>query len=237
MPDKFSATILTLFPDMFPGPLGHSLAGKALKNGLWNLKTLQIRDFAKDKHKTVDDTPYGGGAGMVMRPDVLDTALAEAKNQEPEATVIYFTPRGTPFSQKMAHELSGQKLILICGRFEGVDERFLEIHKPLAISMGDFVLSGGEIAALALLDACVRLLPGVMGGEESLSEESFALNGDFAGLIEYPHYTKPPIWNENAVPEVLLSGNHADIRNWRLRQAENLTKALRPDLWARRRND
>lgn len=230
----FSATILTLYPEMFPGPLGHSLAGKALRSGLWNLKTIQIRDFAADKHKTVDDTPYGGGAGMVMRPDVLDAALVEAKKQDPKGKLIYFTPRGKVFSQTMAHELLQENLILLCGRFEGVDERFLEVHKPLEISIGDFVLSGGEIAAFTLLDTCVRLLPGVMGAADSLQEESFAQEGDLAGLIEYPQYTKPPIWNGHVVPEVLLSGNHADIRRWRREKAENLTKASRPDLWALR---
>ncbi len=234
---KFSTIVLTLFPEMFPGPLGHSLAGTALKKGLWNLKTLQIRDYATDKHKTVDDTPYGGGSGMVMRPDILDTAITDAKSQMPDAQLIYFTPRGAPLTQKLVQDLSQKNLILLCGRFEGVDERVLEIHKPLEISIGDYVLSGGEIAAFVLLDACVRLLPGVMGSKDSLSEESFSENNDFAGLLEYPHYTKPPIWNGNAVPDVLLSGNHANIKKWRLLQSENLTKALRPDLWARRKRE
>ncbi len=230
----FSTTILTLFPEMFPGPLGYSLAGKALKNNLWNLETLQIRDFSTDKHQTVDDTPYGGGAGMVMRPDVLDRAIAAAKTRAPEATLVYFTPRGVPLTQKIVHDLAQKQLILLCGRFEGVDERVLETHKPLEINISDVVLSGGEIAAFVLLDACVRLLPGVMGAEDSLAEESFALSGDFSGLLEYPHYTKPPIWNGRSVPEVLLSGNHAAIRKWRIQEAERLTKDLRSDLWARR---
>lgn len=228
----FSATILTLFPEMFPGPLGHSLAGKALKSGVWKLDTVQIRDFATDKHQTVDDTPYGGGAGMVMRPDILGKAIEHTKKQYPQARLVYFTPRGTPFSQKMAHSFVQQDLILLCGRFEGIDERVIETHRPELVSLGDFILSGGEIAAITVLDACVRLLPGVMGAGASLDEESFALHGDFAGLIEYPHYTRPPVWNEIAVPDVLLSGNHAEIRGWRIKEARRLTKAVRPDLWA-----
>jgi tRNA (guanine37-N1)-methyltransferase len=234
MLQRFSATVLTLFPEMFPGPLGYSLAGKALRNGVWSLETLQIRDFSTDKHQTVDDTPYGGGAGMVMRPDVLDRAVTEARSRAPQAALVYFTPRGVPFTQALAHDLAQESLILLCGRFEGVDERVLEVHKPLEISIGDFVLSGGEIAALTLLDACVRLLPGVMGGMDSLNEESFAMYGDFSGLLEYPHYTKPPVWNGLSVPEVLLSGNHAAIRNWRIQEAGRLTKTRRSDLWARR---
>ena len=229
-----SATILSLFPEIFPGALGFSLVGKALEKGLWGLNTLQIRDFATDKHKTVDDTPYGGGAGMVMRPDVLDSALNKAIELQPNSKIIYFTPRGIPFNQKLAHELVKKDLIMICGRFEGIDERFLQAHDILEISLGDFVLSGGEIAAMAVLDACVRLLPNVIGSKESLNEESFATSGDFAGLIEYPHYTKPPIWNGQTVPEVLLSGNHASIKEWRLGQARDLTRKLRPDLWAQK---
>jgi len=228
----FSVTILTLFPEMFPGPLGTSLAGKALNNRLWQLETLQIRDFATDKHQTVDDAPYGGGAGMVMRPDILDAAINQAYVQNPDATLIYFTPRGKVFDQATASELSQKNLILLCGRYEGIDERIIEKHQPLQISIGDFVLSGGEIAALTMLDACIRLLPDVMGSEQTLHEESFAESGDLQGLIEYPHYTRPQIWDNLPVPEVLLSGNHAKIQNWRKNQAEHLTKSLRPDLWA-----
>lgn len=261
MTKNFSALILTLFPEMFPGPLGHSLAGKALQRGLWHLKTLQIRDFATDKHQTVDDTPYGGGAGMVMRSDVLDAAILHAQSLMPDARLIYFTPRGVPLTQKLVHELviprvlqsetigesrkidgpiiasgnSGHDLILLCGRYEGVDERVLEKHAPLEISIGDYVLSGGETAALTLLDACVRLLPGVVGEADSLTQESFALRADFAGLLEYPHYTKPPIWNGRKVPDVLVSGNHAAIKDWRLREAQQATKARRPDLWDKRK--
>ncbi|MEI7669131.1 MAG: tRNA (guanosine(37)-N1)-methyltransferase TrmD [Pseudomonadota bacterium] len=232
----FSTTILTLFPEMFPGPLGHSLAGKALNKGLWQLKTLQIRDFAEDKHKTVDDTPYGGGAGMVLRPDILDKAIESAKNLNPDATLIYFTPRGEVFNQKMANDLYKQNLIMICGRFEGIDERIIEKHNPKLISIGDFVLSGGEVAALTLLDACVRLLPEVIGKNESLNDESFAISGEFAGLLEYPQYTKPQIWQDLEVPEVLLSGDHLKIKKWRKEKSEHLTKTLRSDLWAARKN-
>ena len=230
----FKATILSLFPEIFPSVLGGSLVGKALEKRVWQLNTLQIRDFATDKHKTVDDTPYGGGAGMVMRPDVLDAAVREALQKQPNSQIIYFTPRGIPFNQKLAHELVKKDLIMVCGRFEGVDERFLQAHDILEISLGDFVLSGGEIAAMAVLDACVRLLPDVIGSQESLNEESFAIDGNFAGLLEYPHYTKPPIWNGQTVPEVLLSGNHASIKEWRLGQARDLTRKLRPDLWAQK---
>ncbi len=218
---------------MFPGPLGHSISGKALKDGIWELHTHQIRDFAKDKHKTVDDTPYGGGAGMVMRPDVIDAAIEHAKKTKPNARLIYFTPRGVPLSQSLAHELSREKLILLCGRYEGVDERVLQAHQPLEISAGDFVLSGGEMAAMLLLDACVRLIPGVVGDSESLMEESFGLGTDFAGLLEYPHYSRPPIWNGRAVPDVLLSGDHAKIKDWRLSEAKKATETRRPDLWKR----
>ena len=230
---SFSAIVLTLFPEMFPGPLAHSLAGKALERGQWELNTLQIRDFATDKHHTVDDTPYGGGAGMVMRPDVIDAAITKAKTDKPEAKLIYFTPRGKPLTQGLAHEFSQSDLVLLCGRYEGVDERVLEQQKAMEISIGDYVLSGGEIAAFVLLDACVRLLPGVMGDADSAHEESFSLVTDFAGLLEYPHYTRPPNWNGREVPEVLLSGNHASIKEWRLREARETTKARRPDLWTK----
>jgi tRNA (guanine37-N1)-methyltransferase len=245
----FSAIALTLFPDMFPGPLGHSLAGKALEQGIWSLKTLQIRDFATDKHQKVDDSPYGGGAGMVMKPDVLDAAINEAKRQLPDATLIYFTPRGIPLTQSLVRDLAlgighlgekppaqspipnPQSLILLCGRYEGVDQRLLDHHKPLEISLGDFVLSGGEIAALSLLDAAVRLLPGVMGQPDSLTQESFTITENYACLLEYPHYTKPLLWKGLEVPEVLLSGNHAKIEAWRKAESIKATQAFRPDLW------
>lgn len=234
---RLQVIILTLYSEMFPGPLGISLTGKALHQGLWSLKTMNIRDFATDKHRTVDDTPYGGGAGMVMKPDIINAAIQAAKAELPDATLIYFTPRGTPLKQELIHNLLGNQqltisnLILLCGRFEGVDERLLEEHAPLEISLGDFVLSGGEIAAMALLEACVRTIPGVVGAIESIEQESFAIGSDYAGLLEYPHYTKPPIWNGRAVPDVLMSGNHEKIRAWRLEQAKAITAARRPDLW------
>lgn len=227
----FAALVLTLYPEMFPGPLGLSLSGKALAEKRWSLEVMSIRDFATDKHRTVDDTPYGGGAGMVMKPDVVDNALKAAKAKMPGGKLIYFTPRGTPLTQKLVNSLVKEQLILLCGRFEAVDERVLDAHQPLEISLGDFVLAGGEIPAYALLEACVRLLPGVVGDAESLAQESFGLCAEYAGLLEYPHYTRPPIWNERAVPEVLLSGNHAEIEAWRRRQAEETTKARRKDLW------
>lgn len=230
---RFSATVLTLFPEMFPGPLGHSLAGRALEKGLWELETMNIRDFAADRHKTVDDTPYGGGAGMVMRPDVVDAAIREARKRRPEGRPVYMTPRGIPLTQALARELAGSDLIILCGRYEGVDERVIEEHRPLEISVGDYVLSGGEIAAMTLLDACLRLIPGIMGDEESLAQESFGSHADYALLLEYPHYTKPPSWKGRGVPEILTSGHHARVEAWRLEQAEAATKTRRPDVWER----
>lgn len=230
MKPLFSAIALTLFPEMFPGPLGVSLAGKALEKGIWSLETMDIRSFAQDKHRTVDDSPYGGGTGMVMKPDVIDSAVEAAKARLPGAKIIYFTPRGTPLTQPLVEELKNQNLILLCGRFEGVDQRVIEHHDMLEVSLGDFVLSGGEIAALALLDACVRLLPGVIGKEDALTQESFALSSDSTRLLEYPHYTRPSLWKGRPVPEILLSGNHEQISAWRLEQAQDITAARRPDL-------
>jgi tRNA (guanine37-N1)-methyltransferase len=222
----WTARILTLFPEMFPGPLGQSLAGKALEKGIWRLETMQIRDFAGDKHRTVDDTPFGGGAGMVMRPDVVDAALSAATAGH-NGPAIYLTPRGRPLSQALVQDLAaGPGVIVLCGRYEGLDERVIEARGLLEVSLGDFVLSGGEPAALALIDACVRLLPGVMGAEETLAEESFN-----TGLLEYPHYTRPADWNGRPVPEVLMSGHHEKIRRWRQEQAEETTRLRRPDLW------
>jgi tRNA (guanine37-N1)-methyltransferase len=222
------ATVLTLFPEMFPGPLGLSLAGKALGDGTWALETLDIRDFATDKHRSVDDTPAGGGAGMVMRADIAAAAIDAARAKaEPGTPTLYLSPRGKPFTQARAHELAkGPGLLLLCGRFEGVDQRVLEARGVEEISIGDYVLSGGELAAQVLIDACVRLLPGVAGNEVSLAEESFA-----SGILEYPHYTKPREWEGHAIPEVLLSGDHERIARWRREQAEALTKTRRPDLW------
>lgn len=226
----FSAIALTLFPDMFPGPLGHSLAGKALEKGLWSLQAIDIRDFATDKHRTVDNPSYGGGTGMVLKPDVVDATISEAKKRLPHGRVIYTSPRGVPLTQKLVEELKEQELIIVCGRFEGLDQRVIDHHQMLEISLGDFVLSGGELAAMTVLDACVRLLPGVISKESAISEESFGGNAEYAGLLEYPHYTRPPVWKEMAVPDVLLSGNHELINNWRLEQAKSITRARRPDL-------
>jgi tRNA (guanine37-N1)-methyltransferase len=220
------ATVLTIFPEMLPGPLAYSLAGKALDAGLWRLETVDIRGFARDKHRSVDDAPFGGGPGMVLRPDVLDAAIEGAGGVGP---LIHLSPRGRPLDQDRVRELAASSGIrLICGRFEGVDERVLEARAVEEVSLGDFVLSGGEPAAIALIDACVRLLPGVVGCAETLAEESFA-----EGLLEYPHYTRPQVWQGRAVPEVLVSGDHGRVRAWRRGEAERLTRERRPDLWRR----
>jgi tRNA (guanine37-N1)-methyltransferase len=220
------ATVLTIFPEMLPGPLLYSLAGKALKAGLWRLETVDIRDYAGDKHRSVDDAPFGGGPGMVMRPDVLDAAIAGSDGVGP---LILLSPRGRRLEQQRVRELAETAGVrLICGRFEGVDERVLEARGIEEVSLGDFVLSGGEPAAIALIDACVRLLPGVVGDAETLDEESFA-----DGLLEYPHYTRPQVWDGRSVPDTLVSGNHQRVRAWRRAQAELLTRQRRPDLWER----
>ena len=237
----WTARVLTLFPEMFPGPLGLSLAGKALERGIWALDVLDIRDFARDKHRAVDDAPYGGGAGMVMRADVLDAALVAAKARAAPGTtapgvqgssgapVVYLSPRGRPLDRAVARELArAPGANLRCGRYEGVDERVLEAHGVAEVSIGDYVLSGGELAALVLIDTVVRLLPGVMGNQESPAEESFE-----RGLLEYPHYTRPAEWQGRKVPEVLISGHHEKVRQWRRAQAERITERRRPDLWAR----
>ncbi|MSO91867.1 MAG: tRNA (guanosine(37)-N1)-methyltransferase TrmD [Rhodospirillales bacterium] len=215
---------------MFPGPLGFSNAGEALRAGHWRLVTMDIRDFATDKHRTVDDTPFGGGPGMVMRPDVLDAGISAARAARgAEEPLIYLSPRGRALDQSSVQTLAaGSGAILLCGRFEGVDERVLEAHGADEVSLGDFVLSGGEPAAIALIDACVRLLPGVVGSEQSLDEESFE-----QGLLEYPHYTRPQEWCGRQVPGVLLSGHHAKIAAWRREQSERTTRERRPDLWSR----
>jgi tRNA (guanine37-N1)-methyltransferase len=233
-PPTWQVVALTLFPEMFPGPLGESLAGKAMKDGVWSLEAVDIRRFAKDRHGSVDDAPFGGGAGMVMKPDVLSAAIAASA--PPGLPKLLLSPRGVPFSQARGRKLAGGPgVVLVCGRFEGVDERVVEAHALEEVSVGDFVLSGGEIAAMAVIDCCVRLLPGVMGEPASASEESFE-----DGLLEYPHYTRPASWSgpdgtERRVPEVLVSGHHGKVAEWRLRQREEITRRRRPDLWARRR--
>lgn len=220
------ASVLTIFPEMFPGPLGASLAGKALAAKLWSLEAIDIRTHATDKHRTVDDTPAGGGPGMVMKADVLARAIdALPADKRPH---LLMSPRGTPLTQRRVRQLAdGPGVVVLCGRFEGVDERLIAARELEEISLGDFVLSGGEPAALALLDACVRLIPGVMGKENSAAEESFS-----EGLLEYPQYTRPPVWEGHAIPDVLISGDHAKIAAWRRTEAERLTRERRPDLWA-----
>ncbi len=229
------AVVVTLFPEMFPGPLGVSLSGRALDAGIWRLDPVNIRDFATDRHHTVDDEPFGGGPGMVMRPDIVDSALHSAANLvNGVAPIIYLSPRGRPLDQKRVRDLAdGPGAVLLCGRYEGIDQRVLDAWDVEEISLGDFILSGGETAALALLDAVVRLLPGVIGAAESLAEESFE-----QGLLEYPHYTRPAIWRdrqggENTVPEILSSGHHGKVAAWRRGQAEEITRVRRPDLWAK----
>jgi len=222
----FRATILTLFPAMFPGPLGLSLAGEALSKGLWSIAARDIREHGVGRHRAVDDTPAGGGPGMVMRADVIAANLDAAVSADDPRPKLIVSPRGRPFTQKLAREwAAGPGLVILCPRFEGVDERVIEARGLLEVSVGDYVLSGGEIAALAILDACVRLLPGVMGKEESGAEESFE-----SGLLEYPHYTRPREWEGRTIPDVLLSGDHAKIAAWRRAEAERITKERRPDL-------
>ncbi len=219
------ARIFTLYPEFFPGPLGKGLYGKALAEKIWKLETVNIRDYTNDKHKTVDDTTYGGGSGMLIKPDVLANSLD--KNLKSKEKIIYLSPKGKLFNQKLAKELSKEKNVnLICGHFEGIDERVIESRNIEEVSIGDFVLSGGESAAFVMLDAIIRLLPGVLGNKKSVEEESFE-----NGLLEYPQYTKPQIWEEKTVPDVLLSGDHAKIKDWRLSQSEAITRDRRPDLW------
>ena len=222
---SWRADILTLFPAMFPGPLGESLAGRALEAGTWSLKVTDIREFGLGRHRAVDDTPFGGGAGMVLRPDVVDQAIGAVADDRP---LIFLTPRGAPLTQAKVRELAeGPGAILVCGRFEGIDQRVIEARGGEEISIGDYVLSGGELPALVLLDAVIRLLPGVMGHAESGMEESFS-----EPLLEYPHYTRPALWDGRAVPEVLTQGNHAAIAEWRKRQSIAATQTRRPDLYA-----
>ena len=227
----FQAQIFTLYPEFFPGPLTKGLYGKALIKKLWNLSVINIRDAATDKHKTVDDTPYGGGSGMLLKADVLASSL-DQKVKKGER-VFYLSPKGKKFDQKLAQELSKEKSIsLICGHFEGVDERVLTTRNIEEISIGDYVLSGGETAALVVLDSILRLLPGVLGNDNSSLDETFE-----NGLLEYPQYTKPQIWEQKSVPEVLLSGDHNKIKDWRLSQSEAITRVRRPDLWQKYKKD
>ena len=227
----FQAQVFTLYPEVFPGPLAKGLYGKALSNKLWNLSVINIRDTTTDKHKTVDDTPYGGGTGMLLKADILANSL-DRKVKKGER-VFYLSPKGKKFDQKLAQDLSKEKSIsLICGHFEGVDERVLTTRNIEEISVGDYVLSGGETAALVVLDSILRLLPGVLGNEKSSIDETFE-----NGLLEYPQYTKPQIWEEKSVPEVLLSGDHAKIKDWRLSQSEAITRVRRPDLWQKYKKD
>ena len=219
------AQIFTLYPELFPGPLNKGLYGKALSNNIWNLKIVNIKDYSSDKHKTVDDTPFGGGSGMLIKPDVLANSLDQ--NVKPNEKIYYLTPKGKLFSQKLAKKLSKEKTInLICGHFEGVDQRVIDTRNIEELSIGDYVLSGGETAALVVLDSILRLIPGVLGNDQSISEESFE-----NGLLEYPQYTKPQIWEKKSVPDVLLSGDHAKIKDWRLSESEAITRDRRPDLW------
>ncbi len=225
----WAATVLTLYPEMFPGPLGQSLAGRALADGVWSLDVVNIRDFATDRHRSVDDTPAGGGPGMVLRVDVLARAVDAARERAPHAPVLAMSPRGRPLTQPRVRELAGGPgVTVLCGRFEGFDERLFEGRGVEPVSIGDYILSGGETAALVLLDACVRLLPGVMGAASSGEQESFE-----SGLLEYPHYTRPQEWEGRTIPEVLRSGDHARIDAWRHAQAESDTRLRRPDLWER----
>ena len=227
----FQAQVFTLYPEIFPGPLSKGLYGKALSNKLWDLKVINIRDSANDKHKTVDDNPYGGGTGMLIKPDVL--AKSVDQNIETGERVFYLSPKGKKFDQKLAQDLSKEKSIsLICGHFEGVDERVLRTRNIEEISIGDYILSGGETAALVVLDSILRLLPGVLGNEKSSMDETFE-----NGLLEYPQYTKPQIWEEKSVPEVLLTGDHSKIKDWRLSQSEAITRVRRPDLWQKYKKD
>ena len=225
----WTAKVLTLFPEMFPGPLGCSLAGKALDEGVWALETLDIRSFADGNHHVVDDTPFGGGAGMIMRADVIDRALDYVSEsfRQISLPILYLTPRGAPLTQLRVRDLAaGNGVVVVCGRYEGIDERAIDAWNMEEISLGDYILSGGEPAAISLIDASVRLLPGVMGSNLSQNEESFE-----RGLLEYPQYTRPRIWRERTVPDVLLSGHHDKVRAWRQMESEKITRARRPDLW------
>ena len=227
----WKARIFTLYPEIFPGPLNKGLYGKALSNKIWNLDIINIRDSAEDKHKTVDDTPFGGGSGMLIKPDVLASSIDQHMNKSEK--IFYLSPKGKLFNQKTAKSLSKENCVnLICGHFEGVDQRLLETRNIEEISIGDYILSGGETAAFVIVDSILRLIPGILGNEESVHEESFE-----NGLLEYPQYTKPQLWEEKNVPDVLLSGDHSKIKDWRLSQSEAITRHRRPDLWQKYKKD
>ncbi len=227
----FHATILTIFPEIFPGPLACSLAGRGLKKNIWSYETVNIRDFGLTKHKNVDDEPFGGGDGLIMRPDVLGNALDHALAKQPNSKIYYPSPRGRVLNQNRVKKISAEKnIIILCGRFEGIDERIIDEYNIAEISIGDYILSGGEIATLAILDAVIRLLPGILVNSNTVVSESFEQDGEFAGLLECPLYTRPYEWKNRKVPEILLSGNHAKINNWRREQSELVTKKRRPEL-------
>lgn len=224
---SLSFHVFTLFPELFPGPLEASVLGRGLKNACWSINSVDIRTFALNKHRTVDDTPCGGGPGMVMKPDVIDRAFHSVYEQKRPDALIYLSPRGRPLTQSRVKELARfSKIGLLCGRFEGVDQRVIDHWQLEEISLGDYVLSGGELAAMVLIDACVRLVPGVLGCTQSIEDESFS-----EGLLEYPHYTRPQVWNGMAVPDILTSGHHEKVKTWRSLQSETLTQTRRPDLW------
>lgn len=225
----FNVKVLTIFPDMFPGPLGNSVVGNALSKKLWGIEAINIRDFAKDRHSSVDDYPMGGGSGMLMRPDVLGDAIDHACQGMKKKKIIYLSPRGKTFTQKVAKEIvDSENVVMLCGRYEGVDQRVIDYYEIEEISIGDYVISGGELAAYVVIDSCVRLIPGVLKDQDM--EESFALGTEYEKLLEYPQYTRPREWNGMSVPEVLLSGDHKKIQEWRLKKSQEITKKSRPDL-------
>ncbi len=229
--ESWKVSVLTLFPEIYPGPLGLSIAGKALEEKLWQLNIYNIRDFSTVRHSKVDDKPYGGGTGMVIRADVLGNAIEKLQQQNQFDEIIYLSPRGNVFNQHEASRLSTRNILFICGRYEGIDYRIIEYFNIKEMSVGDFILSSGDIALISVLDSCIRLLPNVLKKNDAIADESFSANENHNGLLEYNHYTRPSVWKELAVPEVLVSGNHAQVNQWRIKTSEELTKNNRPDLW------